>query len=409
MSRKQDLDQPNLHQLVKRDNFCILPFVHQYVATTGAVNLCCVADYTDPIEENISTLDKAWTSPAMQESRRRMLNNEFEPRCTLCYKQGEASDRMVVNKNWSERYPDIKLDIEKGNDIGNPVFLDLRPGRLCNLKCRMCFSDVSSAIAEELEEHPEIAELIGDVPRDISEWLDNDEAFESVKRAIPHTQVLKLAGGEPLFMPGVLKLLRWMIESNNTHVYLDITTNGTRLQGKTYRLLEHFGKDIQFSMCGIGYTNDYIREGADWNQLKDAYKQYRDMYRTQIHIMSTVQLYNLFNIEEIIEWWYANKPPGGKLIFNLVNFPEDLSIDLAEKEDRLERAEHLRKYQNILGTETRINHIIERLETVEDTDYTVELRKRWVERTSNFDTIRNQDINKVHSKLGNYFKQWQKK
>ena len=114
-------------------------------------------------------------------------------------------------------------------------------------------------------------------------------------------------------------------------------------------------------------------------------------------------------IEEIIEWWYANKPPGGKLIFNLVNFPEDLSIDLAEKEDRLERAEHLRKYQNILGTDTRINHIIERLETVEDTDYTVELRKRWVERTSNFDTIRNQDINKVHSKLGNYFKQWQKK
>ena len=74
MSRKQELDQPNLHQLVKRDNFCILPFVHQYVATTGAVNLCCVADYTDPIEENISTLDKAWTSPAMQESRRRMLN-----------------------------------------------------------------------------------------------------------------------------------------------------------------------------------------------------------------------------------------------------------------------------------------------------------------------------------------------
>ena len=150
---------------------------------------------------------------------------------------------------------------------------------------------------------------------------------------MPHIQVLKLAGGEPLFMPGVLKLLRWMIESNNTHVYLDITTNGTRLQGKTYRLLEHFGKDIQFSMCGIGYTNDYIREGADWNQLKDAYIQYRDMYRTQIHIMSTVQLYNLFNIEEIIEWWYANKPPGGKLIFNLVNFPEDLSIDLAEKED----------------------------------------------------------------------------
>ena len=168
----------------------------------------------------------------------------------------------------------------------NPVMqlrhMDLNFGNTCNLKCRMCFSDVSSAIAEELQDNPELAELVGDNPRDIKDWLDDPISFESVKKLIPHTHTLKLAGGEPLFMPGVLKLLRWMIESDNTNVFLDITTNGTRLQGKTYKLLEHFEKVIQFSMCGVGYTNDYIRSGADWNTLSEAYKKYRGRNLTEV-------------------------------------------------------------------------------------------------------------------------------
>ena len=395
-----------MHQLVKKDNFCVLPFVHQYVATNGAVNLCCVADWDNPVSEHVSDLTTHWTSEKMQKIRQTMLDNKKESRCTLCYNQGDSSDRVVHNKIWLNNFPNIEIDVVNGNNLEVPVYLDLRPGRLCNLKCRMCFSDVSSAIAEELEDNPELAELIDDNPRDIKDWLDNPVSFESVKKLIPHTHTLKLAGGEPLFMPGVLKLLRWMIESDNTHVFLDITTNGTRLQGKTYKLLEHFKKDIQFSMCGIGYTNDYIRSGADWNTLSEAYKKYRDMPNTEIHIMSTVQLYNLWNIEKIIKFWQENKSKNGKLIFNLVNYPDDLSIDLAEKDDRQERADTLVKYNNLLGNESRIDHIIERLTTVDDSDYTDILRKRWVQRTEALDSIRNESILNVHPRLGEYYKKW---
>ena len=96
-------------------------------------------------------------------------------------------------------------------------------------------------------------------------------------------------------MPGVLKLLRYLVDNDLTDIHLDITTNGTRLQGKTFRLLEQFRNvDIQFSMCGTDYTNDYIRTGAEWHQLTDAFHTYTQMPNTRVHIMATVQLYNIF-------------------------------------------------------------------------------------------------------------------
>ena len=68
-------------------------------------------------------------------------------------------------------------------------------------------------------------------------------------------------------MPGVIKLLNWCVDTNNTHLHLDITTNGTRTEGKVLKLLKKFNSvSIQLSMDGIGITNDYIRHKGDWNK-----------------------------------------------------------------------------------------------------------------------------------------------
>ena len=61
------------------------------------------------------------------------------------------------------------------------------------------------------------------------------------------------------------------VESGNTHLMLDIDINGSRLKSKTINPLSKFRQvDLQFSMCGIGYANDYIRYGANWNELDKA-------------------------------------------------------------------------------------------------------------------------------------------
>ena len=158
-----------------------MPFTHQYVTTTGRVNLCCIADYGNDLGP-VTNLKEQWSSPEIVRVRKRMLADKPEPRCTLCYEQGDGSDRVSHNTRFAKQYPDLQLNATTGNDAWHaPEWLDLRPGRLCNLKCRMCFSDVSSAIYDELQEHPHLADIVGDSPRVIADWLDNPESLESVR------------------------------------------------------------------------------------------------------------------------------------------------------------------------------------------------------------------------------------
>ena len=380
-----------------------MPFTHQYVTTTGRVNLCCIADYANDLG-TVGDLETQWRDPELQRVRARMLADKPEPRCTLCYSQGTGSDRVAHNTRYAELYPDMQLNELTGNDTDHPYWMDLRPGRLCNLKCRMCFSDVSSAIYDEIVANPHLADIVGDTPRDISDWLEDPVALESVKRLIPHVRTLKLAGGEPLFMPGVLKLLRWMTEEGYTSVHLDITTNGTRLQGKTFKLLEHFEHiDIQFSMCGTGATNDYIRSGADWRQLDGAYNSYCEQEGIRVNIMATVQLYNIHTLHHLIDYWRTHN--SGFLLFNPVNYPQDLSIDLLPQEDRQAVAEVLAGYEKFLTPHSRLGEIISRLERNLPNNVD-ELRTTWCKRTQALDTVRNTRVQDVHPKLGEYYETW---
>ena len=380
-----------------------MPFTHQYVTTTGAVNLCCVADYANNLGQ-ITDLSTAWSSPELIAVRERMLADKPEPRCTLCYSQGSSSDRVAHNTRYAESHAELELNAQTGNATDQPLWMDLRPGRLCNLKCRMCFSDVSSAVAEELEQYPHLQSIVGDTPRTVTDWLEDDQAFQSVTRWVHGVGVLKLAGGEPLFMPGVLKLLRYLVDNDLTDIHLDITTNGTRLQGKTFRLLEQFQNvDIQFSMCGTDYTNDYIRTGADWSQLTSAFHAYTNMPNTRVHIMATVQLYNIFTLHNLMAFWaqYAQ----GNILLNLVNYPQDLSIDLLDSEGRDLAGATLAGYENFFATETRLAHVYDRLAGAEPENVD-SLRSQWAKRTQALDTVRQTDVARIHPQLGKYLEEW---
>ena len=60
MSKKYDLDLES--QVKNNPAFCSMPFVHQYIATDGLVNLCCIADYDNPILNKVQghDLQKIW-------------------------------------------------------------------------------------------------------------------------------------------------------------------------------------------------------------------------------------------------------------------------------------------------------------------------------------------------------------
>lgn len=414
---KKTLEEPvlNLRKQVKNNPaFCIMPFNHSYVTTTGAANLCCIADWGDPIEADVSgkSLLDIFRGEEYKRIRTNMLNGIKERRCHICYGQdkdgGGGSDRVSQNERYLRTLgDDFELDI----DVQFPTWGDIRPGRMCNFGCRMCWGAVSTTIDQENREHPETQEVSWDTPIDVGEWLDDPVAFESVKESVKHMDVLKLAGGEPLFMPGVIKLLKWCIDSGNTNIALDITTNGSRTKGKVINMLSKFDSVfIQFSMCGIGYTNDYIRYGADWNELDAAYKQYSQHSNITLNLLATAQIYNIFDLVNIIKYWHENGAQNN-LIFNVVNFPEDQRFDLLPKDMRLnianELEEAMHKYvPTHLHSVSRLDHIISKLRLDFDPEDIAKNRIRLAKRTQMYDQIRNQDIRLVHPELERLCSEW---
>ena len=404
------------HQVKDNKHFCILPFTHMHLSTDNKAKLCCVADWRENVVEDLSnrTFDEIWNSQEYQQVRQDMLDGKEITACKGCYNvdnEGGGSDRSTHNKWFSPPSEDWDINVVSGNTTDNPIWLDLRPGRFCNLGCRMCFVAVSSTFADEHKKHPELEQVTGESWFELEDWINDPKLYSSLQKLIPHIKTIKLAGGEPLFMPGVIKLLKWCIESGNTHLHLDITTNGTRGKGKVISWLNKFNRiDIQYSIDGIGYTNDYIRHPSDWQTIEDNYHMYREISSVHsINILSTVQAYNVYDLENIIDFWKEHT--AGKLVFNFVNWPEDMSVDIIPFEDRNAIADIVEEKLSMLPEDKkqqfRIDATIFRLRKPE-VDNLQQKRAAWAERTVMYDEIRDQDVASVNTRLARYRDTWLK-
>jgi|TARA_B110000902_G_C14190367_1_gene543946 sulfatase maturation enzyme AslB (radical SAM superfamily) len=409
----------NLKKHLKENKaFCILPFNHMHVDTDSNVKVCCVADWNNPLAKDVTdvSMNELWVGEEYQKIRTDMLAGNKVPQCIGCYKleeeNGGGSDRVAHNTWFNAPSDDWQLDIVTGNNTGHPMWVDWRPGRFCNLGCRMCFVGVSSKIADEHKANPLLTEVTGEEWFDTKEWIEDEKTYTHMQELIPYLTTIKIAGGEPFFMPGVIKLLRWCIETGNTHLRLDITTNGTRMQGKVLKWLREFASvDIQFSIDGIGYTNDYIRYGSEWDNISLAYTQYLGMENVTTNLLSTVQVYNLHDIPNVIQFWKDNGS-NNNLIMNFVNWPSEFKIDILPQEYKEQIASEIEKVafdipQQQLDT-FRINAMLAQLrEHTEITDDILDSRQRFVKRTRAYDILRKQDINLVSNNLGNLVSEWE--
>ena len=141
----------------------------------------------------------------------------------------------------------------------------------------------------------------------------------------------------------------------------------------------------------------------------------------------TVQMYNIFEIPSVIEWWYENNKHHSyeynhKINFNFVIVPKDLDVRLLPQRYKQQVVEEIKQVldkiqlSEELQRKTRIADIIHRL-TVESTgpeigaknNLTLEQKqKQFVKRTIQFDIIRNQSIRSLDPRLVDIFETWEK-
>ena len=319
------------------NKFCMLPFTGMEVTPMGTYRPCCLYAETIPdisIQQGHSIAD-AQSSAYMTDLRRRFLAGEQPQGCKACWAEESVPGRMSKRRATFIKMKNIKMEYTEESSA--PIFLDLKLGNICNLKCRICGSWSSSKWAQEeidlADGDNDLAKQQlrdGQWPRKIPSWWD------ALEDALPHIEYLEFTGGEPFLISEHFALLEKLVERGfSNKIDIHYNTNGT-LWPQQSKLWKHFKRvEIAFSIDDIRDRFEYQRYGSDWSQTEKVVAAAREEWinNDNLHL----QICTTFNIQNSYYWpdtedWIIKQgirdihfnilqePP----MFNLRNMPSDI-------------------------------------------------------------------------------------
>ena len=370
--------------------FCPYPWIHVMTQPSGTVNFCCVANGQIKTDDSFMEFDgmqtgdvlllskggdmrDVWNSKHYKHIRRQMDTGERVVGCEPCYDLedlGIPSYRENYIKDWMgwhRNADEIERIIEKSRENDYhvdepPQYLDFRLGTLCNLRCRMCQSQNSSAIYKELKDD----ELYTQEERDFvvkhthwndfsdytQPWFDTPEFLESVEEWLPNVNRLYFTGGEPTIIQRTYWILEKCVELGIAKdIDLVFNSNMTNIQPRFLDLLAKF-RDVLMCLSVDGYSqyNEYIRSGSTWSIVD---KHIRDYAQSEvvgnILFSPVVQIYNILNITELLDYAEEITKFSGRRIdisFLMNNYPKCLDIRNLPKHVRVEGQKRLRDWLN---------------------------------------------------------------
>ena len=359
-------------------SMCAIPFVSTMINTDTTVRYCCmVKGRANVVSKNTGEaytcrdnfIEDAWNSESIRDIRRKMINAESIPGCAVCYQQeddNKMSNRQHSLREWSQRLgtEELRQIIESAGEVDGfvetaPVYLDLRLGNLCNLKCRMCNPWNSSQIVKEhtdlVNRRSDYADVwqktFGKFPEKVMEdqpWFDHDILWGQVISLIPTLKKVYMTGGEPTLIKNNYKFMEECIRQGRRDITLFFNTNCTNINPKFFELISQFDAvNINASIDGIGAVTEYIRAPSKWSQVSKNIEKFAQMSNVHLGITPTIQVYNAFDVVNILTWVDDLREKYSKDIFIdfLINHhPVHLSALILPDDLRKEAVELIEDY-----------------------------------------------------------------
>tara|TARA_B100000902_G_scaffold392118_1_gene443982 strand:+ start:1079 stop:2380 length:1302 start_codon:yes stop_codon:yes gene_type:complete len=340
--------------------FCPYPWIHIMTQPSSTINFCCVANGQIKKDDgSILMLNKGddistvWNNNHYRKIRKQMIEGERVEGCEPCYELedlGIPSYRENYIQDWMgfhREADNIKQIVDKSIDNDyvveeSPQYLDFRLGTLCNLRCRMCQSQNSSAIYKELKDE----ELYTEEERDFivktshwndfsdytQPWFDDPGFLSTVEEWLPNVNRLYFTGGEPTIIQRVYWILEKCVELGiNDNIDLVFNSNMTNIQPRFLDLIAKFKSVLMcLSVDGYGTTNEYIRSGSTWSIVDKHIRDYATSDVVGNLLFSpVVQIYNILNVTDLIDYAELIQKETGRRIdisFLLNNYPKCLDI-----------------------------------------------------------------------------------
>lgn len=352
------------------DTFCVLPWRHVEIDNIGQIRACCInRSVIGNIREQ--TLEQAFQSPEMQRLRQQLATNQQAAGCDRCWRQedqGGTSLRQRSNAMWLSEW--------KENPIPRIVSMDLKPGNLCNFRCRICGPWGSSQIAVERDRRDinQQARWI----QEVSTWADQIDSI------IPQLTNVDIYGGEPLLMPEVIKLLD-KLSRYGENIRLHLNTNGSVWDDRLVYLWSRFREvDLALSIDDIGQRFE-LQRGGSWEEIQANVKKYLALKspNVNVYVWSTVNLQNLLTLPDLLAW---TDDIGISVSFGYLDGPAWVSIDNIPEPVRARALEVL--------TDPRLDEIRNRILQAPGSD-----GREFLEHMTQLDHRRRQDWRESHQEL----------
>ncbi len=299
------------------EKFCVLPWISLEASPIGTVRPCCLADdeILDDAGEKFSLLSADFgaiqNSDSMRGLREQFLAGQQPQTCRRCWSE-ERAGRTSKRMHTINRLKHVVGEQQWTADAKPLLFLDLKLGNICNLKCRICGSWSSSQFA---------AEDIAQLPREEQKksfayqmlkagaWPRENRSFwDQIDSHLADIRYIEFTGGEPFLIQEHFDMLQGIVDRGIAdQVEIHYNTNGTQFPEKAPEIWRHFKTvEIAISIDDLGDRFEYQRSNASWTEVVfniDRFRLLREDYANiQLQCCATVNIFNIRYIDQLAVW-----------------------------------------------------------------------------------------------------------
>ena len=302
---------------IPHEQFCVLPWISLEASPIGTVRPCCLAD-NEIVDNNGNkfhlsgaSFDQIQNSRHMIELRQEFLDGKRPQTCRKCWME-ERAGRTSKRMHTLDRLKHSVLDTEWTVDAKPLMFLDLKLGNICNLKCRICGSWSSSQFAsEEVNDVPseEKKQIFAYQMLRAGAWpQENPQFWSEIDRILDNIRYIEFTGGEPFLIREHFDMLQGIVDRGIAHqVEIHYNTNGTQFPERAPEIWRHFQTvEIAFSIDDIGARFEYQRSNAVWAEVEANIERFRQLQRSMPNIRlqccTTVNIFNVRYLDGVANW-----------------------------------------------------------------------------------------------------------
>ena len=303
---------------IPHPKFCVLPWVSLETSPIGTVRPCCLAeeeivdDSGNKFDLNSANFGSIQNSRYMQDLRQQFLDQKRPQACRKCWRE-ESAGRTSKRMHTLDRLKHMIPDQDWTADAKPLMFLDLKLGNICNLKCRICGSWSSSTFAtEELQwlrrgedrkdNHHYHMLRAGAWPR------ENPTFWTEIEGVVDQIQYIEFTGGEPFMIKEHFDLLQGLVDRGIAdQIEIHYNTNGTQWPEQAEAIWKHFKTvEIAFSVDDVSERFEYQRSNAVWTEVCANIERFRNMRdrnsNIRLQVCATVNVFNVYYLEAVANW-----------------------------------------------------------------------------------------------------------